>query len=110
MNEGEDLVPIEIDFAEVRDDKLNESWLAMFGGAVEMLMKAMFGGGSIPVNIRGTRSEVNSFTNVLGKEKSYMKAYKKYGLSDPNTFKSKYNLDKAVKGFEKATGLKWPFK
>ncbi len=110
MNEEKDLVPIEIDLGVNRRGELNESWLAMFGGAVESLMKAMFGGGTVPVTVRGTRSEVNSFASVLGKEKSYMKAYKKHGLNDPVTYKSKYKLDRAVKGFEKITGIKWPFK
>lgn len=105
-----ELVPIEIDLSVVRKGELNESWLAMFGGAVEMLMSHMFGGTKVPVTVKGTRAEIRSFAKVLDKEKKYMKAYKKYGLNEPQTYKSKYRLDKAVKSFERITGIKWPFK
>ena len=39
-----------------------------------------------------------------------MNAFVKYGLNDPRTFNSKWELDTAVQKFERATGLKWPFK
>ena len=108
MNE-KDLVPVEIDLGVARKGELNESFLKMFGGWVET-MQAMFGGSTLPVTVKGTRQEVRSFANVLGKERSYMQAYKKHGLDNASTYKSKYSLDKAVKAFEKVTKLKWPFK
>ena len=48
--------------------------------------------------------------NALGSEARYIKSARDYGLNNPKTFKNKNKLTKAVKGFEKATGLKWPFK
>ena len=39
-----------------------------------------------------------------------MTSAKKFGLDDPRTYKSKTKLDKAIKDFEKTTGLVWPFK
>ena len=35
---------------------------------------------------------------------------KKHGLDKPGVGKSKAKLDKAVKNFEKDTGIVWPFK
>jgi len=109
MND-KDLAPIEIDLGTARRGELNESFLAMFGGWVETLLKSMFSGSTIPVSVRGTKEEVSSFAKVLGKEKKYMETYKKYGLDDPKTYKNKTALNKAVKTFEKVTKLKWPFK
>lgn len=101
---------IVINFSELRSSKLNESFLAMFGGWVEHILSGMFGGSLLPVEVVGTKSEVESFAKAIGREKSYIETAKRYGLDHPTTYKSKSRLDVAVKGFEKATGLKWPFK
>ena len=98
-----------IDFGEIRNGQLNESWLAMFGGWVEHILKAMFGGADIPVTVRGTRQEIDSYARVLSKEKRYIEAFQEYGLDNPNTYRSKYALDKAVSQFERKTGVPWPF-
>jgi hypothetical protein len=108
--EEQELSPIEIDLGVHRRGELNEDYLGQFGAAVGMLMKAITQGYEVPVSIRGTKSEVDSFTNVLGSERKYMSNFSKYGLNDKKTYSSKYELDRAVKGFEKSTGLKWPFK
>ena len=100
-----------IDFSELRENKLDESFLRMFGNITKWLLKSMFGGKThIPVSVRGSRSEVNSFARALGSEKRYLDAYKKYGLDDPRTHKSKGMLRGAIDKFTRATGLKWPFK
>jgi len=109
LNEDK-LNKIVIDFNELRKQELNESFLAMFGGWVEHILGAMFGNYSLPVNIRGSKREVESFASALGQEKRYLEAAKRYGLDHPTTYKSRSSLDTAVKGFEKDTGLKWPFK
>lgn len=91
---------------------INESFLTMFGGAVKMMLKRMFGGGNRfvdNVKVRGKESEVESFVNALKKEKDYMKAFHKYGLDDPRSLKQKGELEKAVKDFESETGISWPF-
>ena len=104
------IVEIVIDFNELREKRLDESFLAMFGGWVEHLLKAMFGGYKVPVNIRGSRAEVESFANTLGGEKRYIDAAKRYGLDHPTTYKNKAKLETAIKGFEKDTGLVWPYR
>jgi hypothetical protein len=104
------MVEIVIDFDELKEKRLDESFLAMFGGWVEHLLKAMFGGSAPPVSIRGTQSDVRAFAKALGGEKSYIDAAKRYGLDHPTTYKNKAKLDNAVKGFEGDTGLAWPFK
>jgi len=106
----ETIVPIVIDLGVARRGQLDESWLRMFGGWVKILMKSMFGDADIPVKIKGTPSEVRSFTNAVHGEKNYLQSLKKHGLNDKRTYANKYRLDKAVQKFEKATGLKWPFK
>ena len=112
MNELEDreLAPIVLDLGVARRGELDESFLSMFGGAIEMIMKRMFGGSAVPVQVKGTRSEINSFASAMGQEKKYMKTAARYGLNDPRTYKDKYKLRKSVKSFERKTGIKWPFK
>jgi hypothetical protein len=109
LNEDK-LAPIIIDFNQLRKEELNESFLAMFGGWVEHILGAMFGNTSIPVSVRGNRREVESFARTIGSEKNYLESARRHGLDHPMTYKNKAKLDGAVKGFEKDTGLKWPFK
>jgi hypothetical protein len=110
MLKEDKLATITIDFNELRKQELNESFLAMFGGWVEHILGAMFGGRSLPLAVKGSQRDVESFAKTLGGEKSYLEAVKRYGLDHPTTYKNKSKLDNAVKGFEKETGLKWPFK
>tara|TARA_Y100001938_G_C8037962_1_gene404472 strand:- start:621 stop:989 length:369 start_codon:yes stop_codon:yes gene_type:complete len=109
-NDGE-IAPIVIDFTQMGEDgQINESFLTMFGGAIKMIMQRMFGGGSIPITVRGNRRQVKSFAKTIAGEKNYYKNYTKYGLNNPKTYRSKFQLNKQVRKFERATGLKWPFK
>ena len=104
------LAPIIIDFNQLRKQELNESFLAMFGGWIQRILKSMFGDVSLPVSIRGNQREVTSFARALGGEKAYLQSAKKHGLDHPTTYKNRAKLDNAIKGFEKDTGLRWPFK
>ena len=80
LNEDK-LQPIVIDFAEMRSRDLKEfSYYSMMGSWVKMIIDNMFG------------------------------TARDYGLDNPRTYKSKSKLKNAVTAFEKATGLKWPFK
>ena len=107
LNE-EELSPIVIDLT--NGNKLDESWLRMFGFGIKTILNAMFGGSSVPVSVTGNKSDIASFTKTLGKEKRYMDSLKQYGLDNPKTFKNKSKLDRAVSDFTRKTGLKWPFK
>ena len=110
MEKPNDLVPIEINLNPTETDMLNESWLAMMGGAIQTILTGMFGGKTIPVRISGTRKQVDSFKSALGNEAKYLKAMKRYGLDKPETLKTKAQLDRAIKNFERDTGISWPFK
>tara|TARA_R110002012_G_scaffold268299_2_gene452225 strand:- start:404 stop:751 length:348 start_codon:yes stop_codon:yes gene_type:complete len=104
-----------IDFAELRDNQLNESFLAAFGNWVKLILNRTFGQGKgsflgPSVKVRGTRAEVSAFAKALGGEKKYIEAVRKHGLDDPKVTSNKAKLSKAVKAFEKTTGIKWPFK
>lgn len=120
LNEDK-IVSIEIDLEELKKNRMDESFVTMFATTIKLLMGYLTKG--IPgshlgpgrgvfgkYNIKGRRKDVEAFAKTLGKEKKYLDAMKQSGLEDPKTFKSKSALDKAVKGFEKTTGLKWPFK
>ena len=102
---------ITIDFSEIRRKQkhLDESFLVMFGAWVKWLLEKMFGGGSIPGTIKGSKSEVESFARAMGSEKRYIETAKRYGLDHPTTYKNKAKLSSATKSFEKETGIKWPF-
>lgn len=110
MSIKDNLVPITIDLGIARRGEISESFLRIFGSAIESVLGRMFGTNSIPVNIRGTRNEIQSFANTLNGEKRYIEAYQKYGLDNPLTYNSKYALDKAIQNFEKVTGIKYPLK
>ena len=97
------LTEIVIDFNEIRGQD-------MFGSWTKSLLKSMFGDLSLPVKVVGNRSEVESFARALGREKNYLTALSQHGLNDRRTYQSKAKLDSAVKGFQNATGIKWPFK
>jgi hypothetical protein len=111
LNEGE-LVEVHIDLEELKNNKLNESFLTMFGSTIKMLLNSMFGPLQPYTNfsIKGTKSDVTAFARALGNEKKYLQSAKKHGLDNPKTLSSKTALTKAIKNFEKETGLKWPFK
>jgi hypothetical protein len=103
-----DLSPIKIDLT--NKNKLDESWLRMFGWGVKAIIKQMFGDSAMPVSIRGSKPDLKSFGDTITKEKKYMDSYMKYGLDNPNTHRDKYKLDSAIKSFQRVTGLKWPLK
>jgi len=107
LNE-EDLTSVEIDLTS--GDKLDESWLRMLGFGIKSILGRMFGNSSVPVSVKGSRSDVESFTKTVGREKRYLDSIKRYGLDNPKTFKDKSRLSQAVGAFERKTGLKWPFK
>ena len=110
MEDNKDLQPIEIDLDIMNKGELNESWLSMFGGAIQAIMGRMFGGAAIPVKVRGNKQQVADFAKTIGREKKYVRTAAKYGLNDPRTYKDKFNLRKSIKKFERSTGLNWPFK
>ena len=106
-----ELTPIVIDLDAAKSGQLDEfNILAMMGSGIKMILQQMFGGSSLPVTVKGSRSDVKSFAKTIGREKKYIDAYRKYGLNDARTYKNKFKLNKSVKDFQKKTGLKWPFK
>tara|TARA_Y100000310_G_scaffold341606_1_gene441289 strand:- start:4754 stop:5101 length:348 start_codon:yes stop_codon:yes gene_type:complete len=104
-----ELVSIEIDFHKLSEMEINEGLIRVFGGAIQTILGRMFGGASVPVNIKGTPAQVGSFTKAMGNEKRYIQTAAKYGLNDPRTYKNKYKLKQATANFERITGIKWPF-
>lgn len=106
----DDLVEIVIDLDELKQNKLDEGFLEMFGGWVEQILGSMFGGRTLPLSVKGSRRDVESFAKALKGEKSYLEAARQHGLDHPTTYKNKSKLQNAIKGFEKDTGIKWPFK
>lgn len=106
----QDLAPMIIDLGSSRRGDIDESFLRMFGSGIQAIMRRMFGGPVVPVTVRGTRSQIDSFSKVLQREKKYMETWQELGLDNPATYKSKYKLDSAVRQFERKTGLKYPFK
>ena len=104
------LTEIVIDLTQVKENQLNESWLAMFGHQVKTILGRMFGGPSVPISVKGGTGEVAAFARALGNEKKFIETAKQYGLEDPRTYKDKSKLKKATNSFERVTGIKWPFK
>jgi len=113
-----ELQPHTINLNIVKQGRLSESWLTMFGGAVKYLLQGMFGDTklaegadeNVQVNavIRGTPEQVSAFGAALGKEKKYMETFLEFGLNAPESFKAKADVNQAVEAFETETGIKWP--
>tara|TARA_R110000824_G_scaffold297276_1_gene485485 strand:- start:406 stop:735 length:330 start_codon:yes stop_codon:yes gene_type:complete len=103
----EKLAPIEIN---LNPETIDEGYLAALGGQLQLLLKMMFGGSLLPTAVRGTERQVSAFARALGNEKKYLQSFEKHGLSDKRTLGNRHQLEKAVAGFEKETGIKWPFK
>ena len=112
MSDNNDITPIVIDLEEIKkkNKHLNESFLRMFGGLVKGVLKRMFDQSSIPVSVRGKRTDVSALAQVLGQEKRYMESFMKHGFGDERTAHSKWALERAVTEFERDTGIKWPLK
>lgn len=106
----QELQEFEIDLNAAAKGQVNEVFLGLFSWTIKGIMNSLFGGSRIPVTVKGSQSQVRDFARVLGREKKYLENYKKFGLDNPQTYKSRYSLDSAVKKFERGTGLKWPFK
>ena len=125
------LLPVVVDLN--KNDKLNESFLTMFGSTVKEVLRRMFG--RVPsideletalteeadaeadtspnkynVKIKGSKPDVKAFLGALVAEKDYMQTYMDFGVEDDRTREAKYNLDEKVQDFEETTGLIWPFK
>ena len=60
--------------------------------------------------IRGKYRDVKSYATALVREKEYLDSIVEFGKEHPNTAKARANLIPAVREFESATGLQWPFK
>ena len=90
---------------------LTEKVYTQFANQVRSALLDLWAMGfDVPLQVRGTSSQIDSFMKTLGSEKRYMDSYMKHGLNDPKTMDSKYTLGRAVERFEKETGLRWPFK
>jgi hypothetical protein len=105
-------IVLDLEELKIQEEVLNENFLRMAGMTIELILKQMFG---IPIfgpnaHVKGKPKDLKAFAKTLGHEKKYLESAKKHGLNDPKTYKSKSSLGNAVKGFEKATGIKWPFK
>jgi len=108
-----------IDFNEMRE--LKEVWNprfypAQFGMQIKNLLNMMvggkqgFGSGLFPVKVKGSKADLKAFAKTLAGEKRYFREYKKYGLDNPKTFRTKAQLDRAVSNFERVTGVRYPLK
>tara|TARA_Y100000296_G_C5111992_1_gene225667 strand:- start:622 stop:948 length:327 start_codon:yes stop_codon:yes gene_type:complete len=106
----DDLSTEVLDLGAARRGELTESYLTSMGAMLQIALQRMFAGAGGSMKVTGSRKEVESLKRTLSGEKRYMDSFMKHGLDDPRTFKSKSQLMRAVKEFERATGLKWPFK
>lgn len=104
------LVPVVLDLNVQESKRLDESFLRIFGGMIKTVLQRMFGMPTPDITIRGTDQQIKSLAQALSQEKKYMETFYSLGLDNPQTYRSKAELDKAVASFERTTGLKWPFK
>ena len=109
LRESKEL-PFVLDLNKLKSNRLDEGMLRVFGAWIEYYLKGLFGLWGSNLSVKGSKSDLESFSRALNGEARYMNAIKKYGLDHPTTIKNKAKLGNAVKGFERETGIKWPFK
>ena len=109
LNEEKVESEIVIDFGQLRNPDLKESFLLTFGSMVKGLLKAIFGQTTVSANVRGEPREIAAFAKALRAEKDYLSVLKRYDLDNPRTHKNKAKLKSSVKSFERETGVSWPF-
>jgi len=105
--------PIVIDLEELKKNQLNESYLSALGWQLQSVVKQMMGipvWTTAPFVFKGRPDDIAQFANTVGKERRYLQSMKKHGLDNPKTYAQKGRLTKAISSFERATGIKWPFK
>lgn len=109
MQSNSDLITLNID---LHEEQITESFLEMFGSTVKLILGRMFGsGGMIPAGtVTGTPSQISSFEQALAANKRYIDSYINHGLNNASTYRCKYQLQSAVKSFQRETGIQWPFK
>jgi hypothetical protein len=96
---------------DLTNNQLTEALYTSFAYNIQKMLTGLgLAGFDVPATIRGTQKQIDSFFRALKGEKRYMDAYAKYGLGDTRTMMNKRDLDRAVGGFERETGLRWPFK
>ena len=99
-----------IDLEEYKGEELNEALWTQLAGQIKLVLGALTGNYSLPYKIRGKPSDVKSFARTLAGEKRYLEAYRQYGLNNSKTYRTKWQLDRAISQFERKTGIKYPLK
>tara|TARA_R100000234_G_scaffold118838_1_gene100241 strand:+ start:685 stop:1014 length:330 start_codon:yes stop_codon:yes gene_type:complete len=105
--ENDELVKYEIN---LNPETIDESYLRSLSFNLQYVLKQLLDGAAVSGVVRGTQPQISALARALGNETRYIKAFERYGLTNPRTLQSKHKLDRAVANFERATGVKWPFK
>jgi len=96
---------------DLNNKMLNEAMYTQFALNIRNLLWDMhFAGFDTPLSLKGTQEQINAFFKALKGEKRYMDSYLKHGLGDSRTISDRHQLMSSVEGFERETGLRWPFK
>tara|TARA_B100000902_G_C26892382_1_gene708032 strand:+ start:312 stop:680 length:369 start_codon:yes stop_codon:yes gene_type:complete len=112
------IAEVVLDLEELKQNPLNENMLAMFAANLKLMLQDVIGheiyniipsGSRGFSKIRGKKGDIDAFAKTLGREKKYLESWKANGLNNPKTYNSKRLLDRAISGFQKKTGIKWPF-
>ena len=86
---------------------LKEGTMTQLSATIERLLNVLLTGSYFPVRVKGTPIEMIDSTSALAAEKKYITSFNQYGLNNPN-LQSRYQLDRAIKKFQRDTGLVWP--
>ena len=96
---------------DLNNKMLNEAYYSQFVLNMQNLLYDMYlAGFDTPLSLKGTQEQINAFFKALKGEKRYMDSYLKHGLGDSRTISDRHQLMSSVEGFERETGLRWPFK
>jgi hypothetical protein len=94
-------------------NEVSATELASQMGRLKMLVGSVTGNYSLDggMSVQGTNGQIQTLITALSNEKKYLNtqtAARKHGLNRAYVYRDKARLDRAIKNFERETGIPWP--
>ena len=60
------------------------------------------------MSVKGTNTQITALLAALSTEKKYQRSIRRHGLDTKNVRQDERKLKRAIRNFERETGMKWP--
>ena len=81
-----------------------------FGNAVKNILESVIGQTKNPFSIKGDKSKVDAFVEVIRSEKQFMETYNNFGLEHPEIKEAQKVIEEKVQNFQNIVGVDWPLR